>query len=369
MKPLQSLFNKMFIRRGQTSINVIGDLARATLLVDSEETLRRIVANIETTFPNITKENFRHPDKFDGLGSFLQYVHHDLKFVPNSTHALPYRFKPNSSQNERETPVWYNFNFFVQMPEYHRVGQSEIFVACELQIGLREEINKHRNDHIAYERNRILSSQPLLKNYDSSIKKAVENESSAENLVNSPDSDSELIKKVLLGNIAKEALVPCTNSDKSLFFESNPFSLSKNDFEADLIVKPRQLCLNNRSLNWYASAEAPSKVGGYAAVVAGPYELDGSKRYFVDTLEMEGMQGFTGNVGLYAHVGPYLVQVACSCGGKDGVIVESGRNLTYLEQICPIPEGTTALEVIVYGCQKNFGYGSLMLCLMEFDIQ
>eukprot|EP00957_Ditylum_brightwellii_P039833 3015735-Ditylum_brightwellii.AAC.1 len=32
LKPLQSLFNKMFIRRGQTSVSVIGDMTRATLL-------------------------------------------------------------------------------------------------------------------------------------------------------------------------------------------------------------------------------------------------------------------------------------------------------------------------------------------------
>eukprot|EP00957_Ditylum_brightwellii_P143661 10945143-Ditylum_brightwellii.AAC.1 len=32
LKPLQSLFNKMFIRRGQTAVSVIGDMTRATLL-------------------------------------------------------------------------------------------------------------------------------------------------------------------------------------------------------------------------------------------------------------------------------------------------------------------------------------------------
>eukprot|EP00957_Ditylum_brightwellii_P175926 13396188-Ditylum_brightwellii.AAC.1 len=32
LKPLQSLFNKMFIRCGQTSVSVIGDMTWATLL-------------------------------------------------------------------------------------------------------------------------------------------------------------------------------------------------------------------------------------------------------------------------------------------------------------------------------------------------
>ena len=69
---------------------------------------------------------------------------------------LPYRFKVNSSQKSRmkenKKPLWYNFNFFHTMPEYHHVGQSEMIVSYELQIGLSEEINSHRKSHVDEER-------------------------------------------------------------------------------------------------------------------------------------------------------------------------------------------------------------------------
>ena len=36
-KPLQSLFNKLFVRRGQTTVNIAGDVLRGTLIVDRSD--------------------------------------------------------------------------------------------------------------------------------------------------------------------------------------------------------------------------------------------------------------------------------------------------------------------------------------------
>ncbi len=41
-KPIQSLFNKMYVRRGQVAMNLIGDLQRGTLYVNTPEELDRV---------------------------------------------------------------------------------------------------------------------------------------------------------------------------------------------------------------------------------------------------------------------------------------------------------------------------------------
>eukprot|EP00957_Ditylum_brightwellii_P096173 7326662-Ditylum_brightwellii.AAC.1 len=156
----------MFIRRGQTSLSIIGDMTRATLLVKDEEDLKGIVKRIEEVFPFIHGKKFQGPNEI-GLDMFLHQVF-EMKKIPG-TEIIPYRFKPNSSQKERmgkgEPPLYYNFNFFDSVPEYHRVGTTEMIVAFELQIGLEAEVSGLRQDHLSYEEGRILKAQPLLKEY------------------------------------------------------------------------------------------------------------------------------------------------------------------------------------------------------------
>mmetsp|Transcript_34363 Transcript_34363/g.45980 ORF Transcript_34363/g.45980 Transcript_34363/m.45980 type:complete len:341 (-) Transcript_34363:433-1455(-) len=151
LKPIQSLFNKMFIRRGQTAVSVIGDMTRATLLVKNEKDLRVIVKRVEEAFPSIHGKEFQGPSEV-GVDTFLHQVF-KMKKVPESD-VIPYRFKANSSQKKRMDkgePLLYNLNFFDGIPEYHRVGTTEMFVAFELQIGFEAEVNGLRVDHLAYE--------------------------------------------------------------------------------------------------------------------------------------------------------------------------------------------------------------------------
>lgn len=364
LKPLQSLFNKLFIRRGQTTVHIIGDMVRATLLVDEKDVLKKIVEKIKTSFPNIVGKNFQQPDKYDELVDFLRYMHENLKVVPGSS-VLPYRFKMNSSQKKKEVPLWFNFNFFLEIPEFHRVGQCEMFVACELQIGLTEEVNSHRKTHVAYEKDRILLSQPLLKNYNSCMDEIASSS-------NCSEDDAKLIKNVLFGRIGTETLVPNRNNNEtSLSFEGGPFSLSWEEKKDNSFARPEVLCINNRSLNWHNSDYAVNNRLGYAIIIAGPYKLNGTKRYFVETFELDGIFDLMGTVGLYARVGPYLIQIAC--GGnvqrKECKVVESGQNLIFLEQICPVPVGTSTLEVIVYGYVKNFTCEKIVLQLKEYHLQ
>eukprot|EP00957_Ditylum_brightwellii_P057993 4397610-Ditylum_brightwellii.AAC.1 len=73
-----------------------------------------------------------------------------MKKIPG-TDIIPYRFKANSSQKKKmdkgKPPLYFNLNFFDGIPEYHRVGTTEMFVAFELQIGLEAEVNGLRVDH------------------------------------------------------------------------------------------------------------------------------------------------------------------------------------------------------------------------------
>eukprot|EP00957_Ditylum_brightwellii_P031603 2396694-Ditylum_brightwellii.AAC.1 len=74
----------------------------------------------------------------------------------------------------KKDPLYFNLNFFDGIPEYHRVGTTEMFVAFELQIGFKAEVNGLRVDHLAYEEGRILKAQPLLKDYKEAHEKSSE---------------------------------------------------------------------------------------------------------------------------------------------------------------------------------------------------
>eukprot|EP00957_Ditylum_brightwellii_P007213 548018-Ditylum_brightwellii.AAC.1 len=131
----------MFIRRGQTSVSVIGDMTRATLLIKDEKDLKGVVSRIESLFPRIHGEKFQGPNKI-GVKKFLEEVA-KMDKVPG-TEIILYRFKSNSSQKkermgDNKDPLYFNLNFFDGIPEYHRIGTTEMFVAFELQIGLEAE--------------------------------------------------------------------------------------------------------------------------------------------------------------------------------------------------------------------------------------
>eukprot|EP00957_Ditylum_brightwellii_P122489 9341175-Ditylum_brightwellii.AAC.1 len=117
-------------------------MTRATLLVKNEKDLRVIVKRVEEAFPSIHGKELQGLSKV-GVGKFLEEVA-KMDKVPG-TDTILYRLKPNSSQKERmpnkKDPLYFNLNFFDGIPEYHRVGTTEMFVAFELQIGLEAEVN------------------------------------------------------------------------------------------------------------------------------------------------------------------------------------------------------------------------------------
>eukprot|EP00957_Ditylum_brightwellii_P148664 11318440-Ditylum_brightwellii.AAC.1 len=95
------------------------------------------------------EKEFQGPSKV-GVDMILYQVF-KMKKIPGSD-IIPYRFKPNSSQREKidkgEPLLYYNFNFFDDIPEYHWVCTAEMFVAFKLQIGLEAQVNGLCGDHV-----------------------------------------------------------------------------------------------------------------------------------------------------------------------------------------------------------------------------
>ena len=195
--------------------------------------------------------------------------------------------------------------------------------------------------------------------------------------------DNQVIENVLFGKIGTEVLVPCSlapakENANELLFESGPFSLSEDQIEDGSFVEPESLCLNCRSLNWYTRADNDKDYRYAAFVVAGPYKLDERKKYFVDSFVFQRLCAAesSATIGLYAHVGPYLVQIACSAVSRteqDMTLVNSGINFKFLEQVCLVPSNASALEVIVHGnfdtYYGQFRYEKMKLSLSVFDIE
>eukprot|EP00957_Ditylum_brightwellii_P055321 4193013-Ditylum_brightwellii.AAC.2 len=103
-------------------------------------------------------------------------------------------------------PLYFNFNFFDGIPDYHLVGTMEMFVAFKLQIGLEAQVNGLRGDHVSYNEGQVLNAQPLLKAYKDVHEKSDEVNISLTSVPSSltekseSQNDFELISSVPEGN-------------------------------------------------------------------------------------------------------------------------------------------------------------------------
>uniref|UniRef100_A0A7S4UUQ7 Uncharacterized protein n=1 Tax=Ditylum brightwellii TaxID=49249 RepID=A0A7S4UUQ7_9STRA len=340
LKPLQSLFNKLFIRRGQTSAGVIGDMTRATLLIKDVDNLNIIISKIAELFPDIYGKEFEGPG-MSGIVQFLQRVF-KMKKIPG-TEIIPYRIIPNNSQKLRigngESPLHYNFNFFDGVPEYHRVGSSEVFVAFELQIGLKDEVIGLREDHKAYEEGCILESLPSLKAYKEANKGSgnittnMTSVSSPSTEMSEIDDDFKLITAVLEGNFSN-----CKH---------RALGEKKINGRGTTPMSPDRFCLNNKRLNIWAKQ-------GKAVILDGPFVLDPSKRYSVDStsFKMEGNTGYI-SVGLFANFGPYIVQISALFVGDHPAteisLIKPGVNFLSMESISMLPPKCNGVVLVAWG--------------------
>ncbi|KAJ1452717.1 hypothetical protein M885DRAFT_526059 [Pelagophyceae sp. CCMP2097] len=165
-KPLQSLFNKAYVRRGQmSSACIAGDIRRTTFTVSTVDELDLIAAALSDAF----EANYaKHVDQFVGTAADqLQAISEMVPLELPGGHVITiYRFKANSSQAGAANCELYNMNFFIGAPNYYQAGLAAAYIcACEVQLGVAALVTALRRDHAPYERQRILDALPVLEAY------------------------------------------------------------------------------------------------------------------------------------------------------------------------------------------------------------
>jgi len=276
------------------------------------------------------------------VGKFLEQVA-EMDKVPG-TEIILYRFKPNSSQkkkiDDKKDPLYYNLNFFDGIPEYHRVGTTEMFVAFELQIGLEAEVSGLRQDHVSYEEGRILKAQPLLKAFK---------EQAQDNLnkvgANTTPAPSSLIEKSEVQDGFK--LITAVLEGNFANCKYRALDQKTIDGEGTAPVAPKRLCLNNKRLNIWANQDK-------AIVLDGPFKLDPSRRYSVDSMSLKMATRITSiSVGLFAYFGPYMVQISALFLGmyhtEEVSLIKPGVNFLTMESISMLPPQCDGVVLVAWG--------------------
>eukprot|EP00565_Helicotheca_tamesis_P005712 CAMPEP_0185725672 /NCGR_PEP_ID=MMETSP1171-20130828/1877_1 /TAXON_ID=374046 /ORGANISM="Helicotheca tamensis, Strain CCMP826" /LENGTH=615 /DNA_ID=CAMNT_0028393859 /DNA_START=86 /DNA_END=1933 /DNA_ORIENTATION=- len=359
-KPLDSLFNKLFVRRGQTAVNIVGDAIRSTLLVDHEDDVEKITSMIE----EVCSRNFK-PKLKDFTGSLPELLEriHDMDpltlKMPNFTSGemleaylsgrdvrfLIYRSKPNSSQMDRIKnglkPHLVNVNFFIDHPHVHLANpdSSYLLAACEIQIGVKETVDGLRQDHTPYERARLLDGLPSIKHV----------------LDGSPPHPSiaySLVKSAMINHCRKKiSKFHYLSDDKN----SDPTSWTSGG-------EPDLLCANNDVLNFNTIASKEDGASeGYSNKVQLLWEgaVDADVAYVLEEVSVrindQGWGNTSINIQLHAQVGPYTLEIASrflDVGERelDSIhLVLDGYNFSRFVHHSCLPLGTTKLLLIAVG--------------------
>ena len=289
-KSLQSLFNKCYVRRGQTKQQVVSDMVRNTIVVSDIPTLKKVVAFFKEEFKN----NFEAKvNDLESLNEVILKVNELDAFGNDSTEGkfiIPYRMKPNGSEKGKKDPLAYNLNFFYKNPWFQQSGEQSIICAFELQIGLESTINEMRENHRPYEKKRILDSLPLLKNVlnkDGVLNKDV---SFSQNV-----DYEELNARLTCNEVEKDGIKLQLNNK-----EKRPLRWSR--------VKGNNvpLIINNTQMRDRSSKQ-----------ILWEHPLESGKRYRIDSLKVLVHDQLGGNeglmVGLLANLGDRSV-VLCTRG-------------------------------------------------------
>ena len=150
-------------------MNLIGDLQRGTLYVQTAEELDQVKRALSSKY----RGNLER--KIDRIGNLALMLAEIRACTPMQltmasgevVDVIIYRIKDNSSQQERtdkgELSHVMNINFFIDGPQADCSRTATIVGACELQVGVSSTLNALRGNHLPYERQRILDGIPQLK--------------------------------------------------------------------------------------------------------------------------------------------------------------------------------------------------------------
>jgi len=127
-----------------------------------------------------------------------------------------------------------------------------MFVAFELQIGLKGEIEMLRETHVSYEEGRILNSQPLLKAYKDAHENLNEVDASTTSTPSSltkkakDHDDFKIITALSLKEISP--FPPIHFLSNQIHNICNYCVLGQKEMEGEgtASIVPKRLCLNNK---------------------------------------------------------------------------------------------------------------------------
>uniref|UniRef100_A0A7S1ZSV4 Uncharacterized protein n=1 Tax=Ditylum brightwellii TaxID=49249 RepID=A0A7S1ZSV4_9STRA len=347
-KPLSSIFNKAYIRRGQMrAASILGDLRRATFYVKTQDELDHIARNLENAFPDNYKKKI---DKWKG--NCIDQLHEIAKLesvtLKSGSSVTIYRFKANSSQKEKSVKSVYNLNFFIGKPNFYSTGMKNHYItACEIQIGLTSEINGLREDHEPYERQRILESLPLLAAYKEGHCHTGAN----------PDFDYESIKRALF-----KRQFPHIDRRKTYNFSYKPPDGVIMGTETHRQLPRGLKIINDCCFDSYSSC---GSIVCWEKNDLDPRVVHSVEELFVDIAD----QGWGNNgllFGLAMQVGPDLVMLSVRgfhnaerelYTNQGGIfLVRNSYNFSAFSDKTIIPRGVSKIMIIACGRVGNNGH-------------
>jgi hypothetical protein len=292
-KPIQSLFNKMYVHRGQVAMNLIGDLQRGTMYLNTPEELDRVKQSLSQAYQQNFDQKIDQMTNFEVmLGTIRACVPLKLRIAETGevVDVIIYRIKDDSSQQERtdrgELSHLMNINFFIDGPQADGSRNATIIGACELQVGVMSTLHALRGGPVPYERQRILDGIPQLKHKLMEKPETVKEEEY--------DLTNRLFRAYHVVNTT--GTVRLTHNDGG----SNLGSYSGN-------FRPKMYCVNLGRINHWRKYNDNHK----NMMQIWTCKVDSSTRYIIESLSVRVRNQDSGNTGCERlHDGDHVTRLA-----------------------------------------------------------
>jgi hypothetical protein len=371
-KPIQSLFNKVYVRRGQTATNLIGDLQRGTLLVETPEELDAVKQYLHRECKSNLERNV------DVIGSFAGMLTQidactalRLDTDGEAIRIIVYRVKDNSSQSERtergELSHLVNVNFFIDGPQADCSRTSALLGACELQVGVRTTVQALRTAHMPYERQRILDGLPQLQH-------VIDADTSPAPALAAADGFVDRIN-------TRFATYHCVPTSRRFTLTHRDghcnYDFLKNREERSYDAtgylpgfEPRLHCLNHSRLNQWARSGTTIMADGYTVAMnrmtLWECDVDPKHAYVCEELKVaiqdQGWGAVGVNIAFFAIVGSYMLEIAsralqeCERQLPTLDLIKDSFNFSRFMFSSYLPTGTRRVALVAMGRLSDLGH-------------
>lgn len=350
-KPIQSLFNKMYVRRGQFGMNIIGDLQRGSVYVKTPEELdtvrqslgKRCAGNLKKEIES-TGDLALMLDKIKACEPMALTNEQGDRF-----NVFVYRVKDNSSQKERtdrgELSHAINVNFFIDGPQADLSRSSVVIGACELQVGVLSTLQAMRSNHQPYERQRILDGIPQLA---FKLNKAIFSPSADYAKMNKLLGEYHVVKTICSITLThKDGMSRATEANEDTYRDG---------------CEPTLYCLNHGRVNAWAILGR----SGFHTMLIWECDINPHNRYMVEQLSVNIADQGWGNIGVniafFAIVSDYMMEVASRSlevgerSLKSLDLVKDNFNFSRFMFSSYLPNGTRKVALVAMGRLNDFGH-------------